>query len=298
MTRQLSQTSVTRDPGDGLYLDALGTTVHSLGELESALKPRLEVNSERYGRFIALDDETLASAAVTTQRAVDFLQRTLLSLRDEVSQINQTLAEIPRSFFTEDHAWRILFDEIRQVDGQYQDFKLLALARYRGYLVACLNALNRISDERLQSAIGGDLRAASEDTTEYQLPRHRSYDSTRSSSEFIVRDLVRLPHGATLMIDCNDGPVDLWLAKRRFRLETWSELSLVDELGRRIALREGRNVVGRALYNDVVVDSVFREVSRRHCIIDVRGGVPVAITDLSGLGTFMSRARVRGAPST
>jgi hypothetical protein len=278
-----------------LYLDALGTSVTSLTELEGALRPRLEVSSERYAHFIGLDDETLANAAVTTQRAVDYLQRILLSLRDEVPRIDAVLAEIPRSFFTEDHAWRVLFDELRGIAGSYHEFKLLALARYRGYLVGCLNALNRISDERLQSSLGGELRAASENTTEYDLPRqHGGYDSACSRAEVIVRDLVRLPTGVTLGLDgSSEGAMDLWMARRRFRIECWSGPILVDERGRRMPLAEGRNLVGRGLYNGVVVDADFREVSRRHLILDVDNGTPVTVTDLSTLGSFMSRSRLR-----
>lgn len=276
-----------------LYLDALGEQVANLAELEAALKPRLEVTSERYARFLALDDETLAAAALTTQRAVDFLQRALLSLRDDDTQVERVMSEVPRTFFTEDHAWRLLFDELRQMDSRYGDFKLLALARYRGYLVGCLNALNRVSDERLHSAIGGHLRSASEHTTEYLMPRARSYDSTRSSSDGILRDLVRLPAGVTVSMQSDlDGAIDIWLGKRRFRLETWAGLQLVDERGRLAPLVEGRNVIGRGLSNNVVVHAGFRDVSRRHLIVDVRGGMPVALTDLSTLGTFVPRARL------
>ena len=275
-----------------LYLDALGVEVASLAELEAALKPRLDVTSERYARFLALDDATLAAAGVTTQRAVDFLQRTLLSIGDDAARVNDVLGDIPRNFFSEDHAWRLLFDEFRYMNARFSAFKLLALARYRGYLVGCLNALNRVSDDRLHATIGGELRAVSEQATEV-LGERRAYDSMRVSSEVIVRDLVRLPDGVTVSIRAEvDGSIDLWLGRRRYRLETLDGVALVDERGQRIALREGRNVVGRGLANEVIVDAGWRDVSRRHLIVDVREGEPVALTDLSSFGTFISRARL------
>lgn len=109
----------------------------------------------------------------------------------------------------------------------------------------------------------------------------------------IVRDLVRLPKGTTLPLrQGRDGPFELWLGKRRFRVETWSGAALVDDQGNGTPLHDGRNLVGRGLYNDVIVDSAYVDVSRRHLILDVKDGQPIAITDISSAGTFVSRALV------
>ena len=108
--------------------------------------------------------------------------------------------------------------------------------------------------------------------------------------EVLVRDLMRLPKGTTLRLrqGC-EGPFEIWLGKRRFRVESWSGASLVDEQGNGADLRDGRNIVGRALYNDIIVDAHFSDVSRRHLILDLDDGTPSAITDLSSAGTYISR---------
>ncbi len=89
--------------------------------------------------------------------------------------------------------------------------------------------------------------------------------------------------------------VDIWMAKSRFRIEMWDSTSFIDSHGQSCKLKEGRNLVGRALHNDVVIDPQFPEVSRNHLIVDVRDGRPVGITDLSSGGTFVSRTLVASA---
>ena len=93
-----------------------------------------------------------------------------------------------------------------------------------------------------------------------------------------------------------EGPLELWLATRRFRVETWSGVALVDEQGTGVRLQEGRNLVGRGLYNDVVVDAAFTDVSRRHLILDMEDGQPAAVTDLSSAGTCLPRSRLPAVP--
>jgi predicted component of type VI protein secretion system len=82
------------------------------------------------------------------------------------------------------------------------------------------------------------------------------------------------------------------MAKRRFRIEMWDKTSFIDSHGQSTKLKEGRNLVGRALHNDVVIDPNYPEVSRNHMIVDIRDGRPVGITDLSSGGTFISRTLV------
>jgi hypothetical protein len=42
------------------------------------------------------------------------------------------------------------------------------------------------------------------------------------------------------------------------------------------------------------VDARFTDVSRRHAILDLQDGRPVAITDLSSAGTYVARTLVNG----
>lgn len=281
-----------------LRIPGVSTPVSSLSAFEKILRPRITVPSQRYARFLALGDEGLAAAAVTTRHAADHLRRVLEDLRGRSGRVDMVLSGMAPEFFSDDHGWRGLFDALRQVGPQFTEYKLLAVADYRRYLLNCLDALNRVSTDRLQSTLCGEALSQEEERTHLAaIPAARDGDpSSASPGEASFRDLVRLPRGKTLHLrQGRDVPFELWLGKRRFRVETWDGASLVDERGAGVLLTEGRNVVGRGLYNDVIVDADYTDISRRHLILDLAGGIPTAITDLSSGGTYLSRALVQDA---
>jgi len=276
----------------GLTIPGAPGLVGSLAEFERTLKPRTAVPSQRYARFLVLEDEGLAAAVVTARHAAEHLRRMLEELRGHSSDVDAVLAGVAPGFFSEDHGWRDIFEELRAAGPRFMDYKFVALADYRRYLLHCVDALNQVSTDRLQSTLCEEVHAQGEESTVLAAAR-RGHDSSARREEGFVRDLVRLPRATTLTLrPGRDGPFELWLAKRRFRVETWAGAVLVDEQGQRASLHEGRNLVGRGLYNDAIVDATFTDVSRRHLILDLVDGSPAAITDLSSAGTFVSRALV------
>lgn len=268
----------------------------SLAAFEKILRPRLAVPSQRFARFLVLDDEALAAAAVTTRHAAEHLRRVLEDLRGRSARVDVVLSGMASEFFSEDHGWRGLFDALRDVGPLFTEYKLLAVADYRRYLLNCLDALHRVSTDRLQSTLCAEAHALEEERTDLAMRVAGGDAPPAPSGEVFIRDLVRLPRGRTLGLRAGrDGPLELWLGTNRFRVETWAGASLVDERGSEIRLREGRNVVGRGLYNDVIIDAAYTDVSRRHVILDVTGGVPAAVTDISSAGTYLSRSLVAEA---
>jgi hypothetical protein len=296
--RQTAQASAADGISEAtsFYLPGVEEPITSLAALEKALKPRTSVPTQRYARFLSLDDETLANAGVTTNFAAQHLKRMLEDLRGRSEHVDTMLAGIDSGFFSLDHDWRGVFQALTGTGIHAAAFQLVAISDYRRYLLHCLDALNQISADRLQSALCGEFGSQGEERTEVAAASTAAYDSSRKSEEVLVRDLVRLPKGTTLQLrQGREGPFEIWLGKRRFRVESWSGASLVDEQGHGADLHDGRNLVGRALYNDVIVDGNFRDVSRRHLIIDLNDGMPSAITDLSSAGTYISRALVEVA---
>lgn len=277
-----------------LRIPGVDRPVNSLTEFERALRPRTAVPSQRYARFLELEDEALGAAAVTTRYAAEHLRRMLEDLRGRSARVDACLRGITPSFFSEDHAWRAIFQVLATSGPAYAEFQLLAIADYRRYLLHCLDALGQISTDRLQSTLCAESNAQGEERTELTATPRAGYDSSARREEVLVRDLVRLPRGTTLALRLREGPFELWLGRRRFRIETWSGASIVDESGQGVSLRNGRNVVGRGLYNDVIVDARFTDVSRRHAILDLQDGRPAAITDLSSAGTYVARTLVNG----
>jgi hypothetical protein len=281
------------DARAALRIPGVDQPITSLAQFERVLRPRTAVPSQRYARFLELNDEALGAAAVTTRYAAEHLRRMLEDLRGRSARVDTCLRGIAPTFFSEDHGWRAIFQRLTASGADYAEYQLLAIADYRRYLLNCLDALAQMSTDRLQSALCAESNAHGEERTELAAAPRGGYDSSARREEVLVRDLVRLPRGTTLALrQGRDGPFELWMGRRRFRIETWSGAAIVDELGQGMNLRDGRNVLGRALYNDVIVDARFTDVSRRHAILDLHEGRPSAITDLSSAGTFVARTLV------
>ncbi len=275
-----------------LSVKGIPEMVTSLEQFDQALTPKIKINTELYARLLTLDDDRLNSLTSATRQAADLLQRVLKRAVGNPNALNELFKKLGTAFFTEDHAWRRLFMSLRGLPSTRDDLKLLALSKYRSYLLARLEALNNIGSNRLQSQIHCTADSEAESVTELVVQKP-GVTQELSSSETIIRDVVQLPKGKTTAIRADDmASVDVWMARSRFRIEMWDKTSFIDSHGQSTKLKEGRNMVGRALHNDVVIDPNYPEVSRDHMIIDIRDGRPVGVTDLSSGGTYISRTLV------
>jgi hypothetical protein len=275
-----------------LSLDGIPEEISSLEQFDMALSPKTQIDTQLFSRFMNLPDDKLSAFTIATRQSTDRLQTVLKRAVDDPADVHALLAEFGPMFFTEDHQWRQLFSRLARLPSERNDLKLLALTKYRRYLLARVSALNGIGCNRLQSEIHLKAASLTEDVTQVAL-NQPDVTQELSSSELFIRDMVRLPKGQTLRLRAeNEASVDIWLSKQRFRIEMWEETALIDTDGRSTKLTEGRNMVGRALYNDVVVNPSYNEVSRSHMIVDVVAGRPVRITDLSSGGTYISRTLV------
>ncbi|HSS63968.1 MAG TPA: FHA domain-containing protein [Gammaproteobacteria bacterium] len=275
-----------------LSVKGLPECVTSLEQFDRAVSRKTLITSELFAKLLTLDDDRLSSLTSATRQAADLLQRALKRAVGNPNAIDELFRKLGTAFFTEDHGWRKLFITLSALPAKRDDIKLLALSKYRNYLLARLAALNSIGSNRLQSQIHVTADSEAESVTELVVQKP-GVTQELSSSETIIRDVVQLPKGKTTPIRADDmACVDIWMARRRFRIEMWDKTSFIDSHGQSTKLKEGRNLIGRALHNDVVIDPNYPEVSRNHLIVDIRDGRPVGITDLSSGGTFMSRTLV------
>jgi len=134
-----------------ITLPGVDSPINSLAALEKVLKRRTTVPTQRYARFLALDDETLASAGVTTRYAAEHLKRLLQDLRGRSARVDAVLAGMDTNFFTLDHQWRGIFKALIDAGSTATQYQLLAIANYRRFLLHCLDTLNQISTDRSQA---------------------------------------------------------------------------------------------------------------------------------------------------
>lgn len=203
-----------------------------------------------------------AADAAAAERIRPWLGR----LAGNPARADECLRELGPDFFSGHPGWSALFDQVRGLAPGSDPIKVLSLARYRQYLVA---------------------RAAA-------VPDREPAPAAGFVTQVDAR--MRLPRGVeSRFVGWPQGQMPMWLGDHRFALRVAGRPSVTDPSGRTVALREGRNLVGRAPVNEVVVAAEYVQVSRRHLVVEVRDGAIAALTDLSSRGTFVPRGSATAA---
>ena len=159
-------------------------------------------------------------------------------------------------------------------------FETGLLSHYSGYLTVRHEAAETLYQERLAE----QLMVPAPDTTFNDTAR---IDLTRLATPKAGEpSFARIPKGEIVDIALKTGQsVTVRLARHNFCFVAGNSIQLVDDAGRRSPLREGKNIVGRDRTSDIVVDQEYRDVSRKHLIVETSGDTSVRLTDISSLGT-------------
>lgn len=80
--------------------------------------------------------------------------------------------------------------------------------------------------------------------------------------------------------------IEIRLAKYTFNIVNNNGWSLRDSDGQRYVLSDQQNIVGRGSENDISLGREFRNVSRRHLIMEPVDDHVILLTDISSHGTF------------
>ena len=101
-------------------------------------------------------------------------------------------------------------------------------------------------------------------------------------------DFVQLPRGETIEVQCSAlNELPIMLSRYRFRIVNDGELRLVSADGNRFELGIGKNVVGRYGGNKVALDPGYRDISRKHLVVERVDEHTLRLTDLSAHVTFV-----------
>ena len=131
-----------------LSVKGLPELITSLGQFDQALSRKTLITSELFAKLLTLDDDRLSSLTSATRQAADLLQRALKRAVGSPNAADELLKKLGTAFFSEDHGWRKLFMALSALPATREDIKLLALSKYRNYLLARLAALVRWSSIR------------------------------------------------------------------------------------------------------------------------------------------------------
>jgi len=114
-----------------------------------------------------------------------------------------------------------------------------------------------------------------------------------------TNEFSRLPKGELLNISLGAGQrINLRFSKHDSQLANDSgNYRIIDDQVRDYPLQDGKNIIGRDSLCNVVVDNIYRDVSRIHLIIEPLDDQKVRFTVLSSHGTFLPRRHVSAALS-
>jgi len=260
-------------------------------------------------RFASLDDFAFSlsgRAQIPADSVTDLMQLSPAELRREATSIRDSercfvdlladalkapgavgelLGEIDAGFIAEENQWRAIMAALMDETPGFDEYKHLALVKYMQYLAARRDIVKSIYAQRFggQEPLAAPEPAANGGTRSTLIMEDESGPDTESSQ---IR-FQRLPRGQTVTVRAPvDAGLSILLSRHKFQLFAADTPRLTDDNGVNYPLKAGVNVIGRHPENDVVVGGWYRDVSRKHLMVDTSGD-NLNLTDLSTHGTFL-----------
>ncbi|MDX1433695.1 MAG: FHA domain-containing protein [Gammaproteobacteria bacterium] len=277
-----------------LAVDGHKLTFATLGDFDFSLTGRAQVSAGAVTQLMQLSAAELRREAT----GIRDLERRFVDLLAEAAKdpgaIGRQLGGIEPMQIAEDNRWRQIVCALAALEPGYEAYKRVALVKYVQYLAARRDIVKGIYAQRFAGheplpGADGPANAALKETV---VVDSQSGDAT----DPVPVRYRRLPRGESVQVAVpDDGSIPIVLARHKFLLFAGRHPRLTDDNGVNYPLKIGINVVGRHPGNDVVVGGWYRDVSRKHMLVDATRGDVVQLTDLSTHGTFVPGALLPAA---
>ena len=268
-----------------LRIGAIQTSFASSEEFEFALAGRIGLPASRIKLLVSAPSEALKKEVEGIRQMERKLTEAVSVAAGDEGAIGELFKELDLSVISQDNDWRAIINALYGLDSSSDEFRRVGLVKYLQYLAARRDVVQTLYASR----------QAKQPTS----PPPKPVPTTQEFKETVLLDLTslvstaknrdqfgRLPKGETVDISlATNQSLTVILAKHRFSIVRHDKFRFIDESGRNIALRKGKNIVGRDHTSDVVVDSEFRDVSRKHLIVETDEPEVIRLTDISSLGT-------------
>ncbi len=263
-------------------------TFTSIDDLKFALDAKTQLPVWKYDELIAFSLEALEKQAVDIRNVEGQLLHVLDASFTEPLSIDYHLREIDNRIFSEDHAWREFMEALNKQDSTYSDYKRVALVKYLQYLASRQELIKRVYWSKYRKFRGEPVVAEKDPSS-----------AVRETAIFDANELAgifedggdqyqRLPRGEPRDVRLLPGQeMPIRLSVHSFKLVRADGAYLVDEKDKEYPLLPRRSRVGRSTDNDVVLDSAYRAISRKHLILEFPSKDRVVFTDRSSHGTFI-----------
>ncbi|MDZ7735533.1 MAG: FHA domain-containing protein [Gammaproteobacteria bacterium] len=215
------------------------------------------------------------------KRFVDILSRSI----EDPKSINRSLRELDPLIFSQDHNWREIISGLNEMGDEFDAYRRVALVKYMQYLAARQDIIKHLySEKKRYSTNGGDKEQ------EGPLKDTVILDGTLVATTGEENDeYERLPKGESKHVHLPAGQeMQVLLSKHKCKLANHDGFEFEDEKGTRHKLSEARNIIGRDALSTVVLDPTWRDVSRKHLVIEIHGKNDLQVTDMSAHGTYIN----------
>jgi hypothetical protein len=272
-------------------------------EFDFALSSRIEPPADRVAELGQLTLFELRRMATDIRKLEHRFSDVLSAALERGRSLGRLMSQLDLKSFSNDHEWRSIFAALAESEDEGHDpYRQVALAKYTQYLrnrqavIQHIYAARGTEQEQPEPTKSHDVVAAT------KLHETSIFDFTQIElGGETANDLWVLPRGESIGLTLSGAEhIDLVLATYAFRIVSSQDtVYLVDrDGGTEVRLRRGRNSIGRDQSCDVVVDHSYREISRKHIIIDCIDQYTAVLTDLSSHGTRVPASRVIGVRPT
>jgi len=282
-----------RTPIDGLdiNIDGVRYVFQSPQDFEFALNGRTSLPAPKIAALSRLSDDELLREAEAIRAVEQRFAEALSGTLEDITSVGPFLRTMEPSIISQDNNWRSIISALNGVDRMPETYKKIALVKYMQYLTSRQEVVKSLYTNR-QSGKTGEVRPENGSAVYRPTARFREtmLINLNASPELERHEtsFSRLPKGETVEVDLEgEHPIDLLLAKHQCRILLRDRLLFVDQGGNNSELREGRNVVGRDVTSDVIMDASLRDVSRKHLIVESNGVGQIKLTDISSHGTSL-----------
>ena len=298
-----------------LSLEVGGQTIsfNTIAEVEFALSGRTDVPAKKIAEMVALSLQELRLEAKAIKNVEQQFVEVLSKSIEEPGSITKYLDKLDVHVFSQDHHWRDIMRSLGDKDKSYDELRRIALVKYMQYLRSRQNVIKQtykvkkrerqlVENQGVESRTGAGSVAASEreDSVQRGLKDTVIFDSVIIEQQADkTNEFSRLPKGELLNISLGAGQrINLRFSKHDSQLANDSgNYRIIDDQVRDYPLQDGKNIIGRDSLCNVVVDNIYRDVSRIHLIIEPLDDQKVRFTDLSSHGTFLPHRHVSAALS-
>jgi len=269
-----------------LQLDGRALSFASLDDFAFSLSGRTRIAADSVANLMELEPSELRREATTIRDAERRFVDLLADALKDPGAVGGLLRNVDSTMIAEDNQWREIMAAMVDGGPGFEEYQHLALVKYMQYLAARRDIVKSIYAQRVGRQEPTPAQEPAADAGARSTLRiEDESDEDTASSEIRFQ---RLPRGETVQVNApENGELAIVLSRHVFQLFCFEMPRLTDDNGVNYSLKPGVNVIGRHPDNDVVVGGWYRDVSRKHLMVDISDSMRLSLTDLSTHGTFL-----------